>query len=275
MSNKTLCISGGGAKGAFAIGIIENRYNDYNKFIGTSTGSLICALLAIDKFDELKELYLNIKNEDVYDDNFYRKNGKVKNWKIIKNIILNKPSIGTFNNLLKLIRKHYTPADHYKLQSSNKELIVTVTDLSTNLVEYKNARDYNWDEFTHWIWSSALAYPFTNIYNNLDVYADGGFSVPLPIVYAVKNSSIIDCIVLDTEDKLEEFNTDNIIKGVGRITNVLLRSLRIRDIKYANYLAKENNIIITYFYTPYKLTSNSMYFDNKLMKEWYKLGLQQ
>jgi len=63
-----LVISGGGSKGAFAVGAIEealSRGLHFDIISGTSTGALIAPLLAIDDIDKLVELYTTVKTKDI------------------------------------------------------------------------------------------------------------------------------------------------------------------------------------------------------------------
>jgi NTE family protein len=56
---KALVISGGGSKGAFAGGVAEflicERKNQYDIFIGTSTGSLLVSHLALQNVSKSKK----------------------------------------------------------------------------------------------------------------------------------------------------------------------------------------------------------------------------
>ncbi len=68
--------------------------------------------------------------------------------------------------------------DHQCLVESGKEIVVTVTNVTTKRVEYKSSNDYTWEEFTHWVWVSTLAYPYAEtVFVDGCEYADGGFSV--------------------------------------------------------------------------------------------------
>lgn len=67
---KALILSGGGAKGAFSIGalkVLQERRGglDFDIISGTSTGSLIAALLAADRLDLLRKIYLNVDNTSI------------------------------------------------------------------------------------------------------------------------------------------------------------------------------------------------------------------
>jgi len=64
---RALVISGGGSKGAFAGGIAEYLItvckNDYDLFVGTSTGSLLIPLLSIGEISKLKEVYTSVNQK--------------------------------------------------------------------------------------------------------------------------------------------------------------------------------------------------------------------
>jgi hypothetical protein len=142
--------------------------------------------------------------------------------------------------------------------------------MTTNKTIYVSNLTATYNQFIECIWSSTLAYPFTGLNG---VYADGGYSSPVPIVKACKDNpgANIDVIVLDTETD-EKFNPKGLIVAIPSIIDELLRTLFIKDKGYAKHLAKENNIRIDYYYTPYVLTENSMRFDKREMTNWFMLG---
>ena len=59
--SRALVISGGGSKGAFAVGVIKRLQQEYpglefDMFVGTSTGSLIVPLVAMGEMATLEQL---------------------------------------------------------------------------------------------------------------------------------------------------------------------------------------------------------------------------
>jgi predicted acylesterase/phospholipase RssA len=63
-----LVVSGGGSRGAFAVGVIEVLWEKGWKFdiiSGTSTGSLIASLATIDDIDELVRIYTSVRTKDI------------------------------------------------------------------------------------------------------------------------------------------------------------------------------------------------------------------
>ena len=119
---KALVISGGGSKGAFAVGVykhlVENFALDFDVLVGTSTGALIVPLAALGKTDLLEELYTTQKTEDI----------------VIKDNIgnrLNKDAIFEVTPLWDTINKYYTDAFYDELIESGKEIFLNTTCLQT------------------------------------------------------------------------------------------------------------------------------------------------
>lgn len=119
---KALVISGGGSKGAFAVGVykhlVENFALDFDVLVGTSTGALIVPLAALGKTDLLEELYTTQKTENI----------------VIKDNIgnrLNKDAIFEVTPLWDTINKYYTDAFYEELIESGKEIFLNTTCLQT------------------------------------------------------------------------------------------------------------------------------------------------
>jgi len=130
---KALVISGGGSKGAFAVGVykylVSNFSLDFDILVGTSTGSLIVPLAALGKIDLLEELYTTQKTENI----------------VIKDNIgnrLNKDSIFEVTPLWETIKKFYTDDFYAELLDSGKEIFLNTTCLQTEeLVVFTNAQN--------------------------------------------------------------------------------------------------------------------------------------
>ena len=64
-----LVLEGGGARGAYQIGVVKALYEKgyrFDGFVGTSIGSINAAMLAQDDFDKALELWMNISMEQVF-----------------------------------------------------------------------------------------------------------------------------------------------------------------------------------------------------------------
>ncbi|MEP6713298.1 MAG: patatin-like phospholipase family protein [Ferruginibacter sp.] len=128
---KALVVSGGGSKGAFAVGVIkhltQNFDLDFEVVVGTSTGSLIAPLVALNKIDDLEKLYTTITNDDI----------------IIKDNLgnrLSENSIFRVTPLWEKIKSIYTDDFFAQLNQSGKEIYLNTTCLqSEELVVFTNA----------------------------------------------------------------------------------------------------------------------------------------
>src|SRR5664279_378837 len=67
---KALVISGGGAKGAWAGGLIEylsrEKGMDWDILVGSSTGSLLVPCIAIKAWDDIKRAYTTSRQSDIF-----------------------------------------------------------------------------------------------------------------------------------------------------------------------------------------------------------------
>lgn len=128
---RALVISGGGSKGAYAVGVIKQLKELYptlffDIYVGTSTGSLIVPLAAIDEMDLLEEIYTTQKKGTI-----------VKELRIGDR--LNTDSIFDATPLWNLINKHFTDARFESLMMSGKKMFINTTCLQTEeLVVFTN-----------------------------------------------------------------------------------------------------------------------------------------
>jgi len=109
---RALCISGGGCMGAWGGGLlqylIEEKSYDWDMYFGTSTGSLLITLTALQEMDKLKEKYTSVTNKDIFSVNPFTKKGKINYFNLIWRTIRKKNSLGEANGLKKIIREMFT-----------------------------------------------------------------------------------------------------------------------------------------------------------------------
>lgn len=128
---KALVVSGGGSRGAFAVGVIKYLSQtfalEYDVFVGTSTGSLVVPLAALGKLDALQDLYTSTNTSDI----------------IIKDNLgnrLSENSIFRVTPLWERIKSIYTDDFYEELMQSGKEIYINTTCLqSEELVVFTNA----------------------------------------------------------------------------------------------------------------------------------------
>lgn len=285
---RALVISGGGSKGAFAGGVaqylLEKEKNNYDIFIGTSTGSLLVSHLALNKIDKIKKVYTSVNQDSIFSRCPFRiknKNGvdtiRINHFNVIINFLKGSKTFGESLNLRKLIKKSITKEEFYELKNGNKNVIITVTNLSSNEVEYKSISDFDYDDFCDWIWISCNYIPFMSLVtkNNCE-YGDGGFSSLVPIHEAInRGATEIDVIILETELYISpKFTGKNPFSLMVNLFGTLLDQVKKNDIAIGKLAAIDKNVKLNLYYTPTQLTSNALVFNKKNMENWWRLGYE-
>ncbi|NVK52095.1 MAG: patatin-like phospholipase family protein [Flavobacteriaceae bacterium] len=281
-----LVISGGGSKGAFAGGVVEyllkEKKKHYDSFIGTSTGSLMVSHLALGMIDELKSLYTNVNQHTIFSNNpFHIK--KVHGVKVITinhlntlwNFINGRKTFGESKNLRKLIKKHITEEMFFKIIKNDTEVVVTVSNLTTNKIEYKTLREFSYNDFCDWIWASCNYIPFMSLLEkNGCQYADGGFGCLVPIREAIlRGAKEVDAIILETEvTQINRVKSKNPFSLLFDTFDFMLEHVERHNITIGKLTAKQHNVQLNLYYTPTVLTTNSLIFDKKSMSRWWEFG---
>ncbi len=283
---RALVISGGGSKGAFAGGVaqylLQEMGHKYDLFLGTSTGSLLISHLALDKIEKVKEVYTSVDQDSIFSNcpfTIQKKYGVdnigINHWNVLKNFYRGGKTFGESHNLLELIRENFTIEEFELLKRGPKEIIVTVSNLSLNQVEYKSINDHTYDEFCEWIWISCNYAPFMSLVRkNGCEYADGGLGNMVPIEEAVKRGATeIDVIVLQTEvSHLNRMPSKNPFSLLTTIFEFILDRIEHQNIRIGKLVAGHNNAIINFYYTPTVLTTNSLIFNKEKMTAWWESG---
>ena len=267
---RALIISGGGSKGAFAGGVaqylIENKKLEYDLFIGTSTGSLLVSHLAMKKVKEIKEIYTNVTQKDIFNVcpfNIKRRNGietiSINHFNVLRNILSGSKTFGESLNLKRLIRSCVTEEGFRTLKALKADVIVTVSNLSLSQVEYKSVKDFEYEEFLEWVWISCNYTPFMSLVKKDGCeYADGGLGSMVPIEEAIKRgATVVDAIILQTE--VAQLNRMPSLNAFSLLTNMfafMLERIEYQNIRIGKFVATNQNTIINFYYTPTVLTTN-------------------
>ncbi|OIQ30405.1 MAG: patatin [Bacteroidetes bacterium MedPE-SWsnd-G2] len=285
---RALVISGGGSKGAFAGGVaqylIEEQGKTYDMFLGTSTGSLLVPHLAVNSIDKLYKIFTNVSQDDVFSINPFvqRKRGNREFVSInfvntLFQFIKMKRTFGESKALKRYMKKHFTIEEFNQIKSMHKEVVVTVSNLSKNRVEYKSINDFGYDEFCNWVWISCNYIPFMSL-ATVDgfEYADGGLGCVIPIQEAIKRGATeVDAVVLEAE-KMERNKVlgKNPFSLMLNLFSHLLDQVERSDIIIGDLAAKNANAKLNLYYTPTSLTENSLVFSKDLMVKWWEQGYQ-
>jgi len=120
---RALVISGGGSKGAFAVGVLRNLFAnypnlDFDIYVGTSTGALIVPLVALGEMELLEDLYTNQETGDI----------------VIKHRLgdrLGADSVFDAEPLRSLLLSTYTDQRYNDLLATNKTVLLNTTSLQT------------------------------------------------------------------------------------------------------------------------------------------------
>lgn len=284
---RALVISGGGSKGAFAGGIaqhlIETQGKNYDILIGSSTGSLLIPFLAMEEVERVKEIYCNVNQRSIFSLSPFikrKKNGKefisINFFNCLLQFIKRKRTFGESKALRKTIYKNFSLLDFKKLKALNREVVITVSNLTKNRVEYKAINDCSYDEFCDWVWISCNYVPFMSLVTRGgDDYADGGFGCLIPVREAIRRGATeVDVIVLEPE-KLEQNKIigKNPFSLMVGLFSFMWDQLRYHNVTEGELEALTKDARINFYYTPGKLTDNSLIFKKEQMRKWWRLGV--
>lgn len=283
---RALVISGGGSKGAFAGGVaqflIQEAKYKYDLFVGTSTGSLLISHLALNKLDKIKEIYSSVNQDSIFNNCPFlvrKKHGvdviTINHWNVLKNFMKGRKTFGESENLRYLIRESITSKEFEFLKDGDMDVVVTVSNLSLNQVEYKSINDCTYEEFCDWIWISSNYTPFMSLVKrNGCEYADGGLGSLVPIEEALKRGATeVDVVVLHTEvNYLNRLPVRNPFELITTIFSFMLDRIENQNIRIGKLVANQKDAIINFYYTPTVLTTNSLIFNKERMTLWWKRG---
>jgi len=283
---KALVISGGGSKGAFAGGVaqylIQDLGKEYDMFLGTSTGSLLIPHLSLNKIDKVYNLFTNVTQRDIFSISPFvqRKKGDREYVSIdfvnsLWQFIRMKRTFGESKHLKRNIRRNFNIEEFEAIRRTKEDVVVTVSNLSKNRVEYKSINDCTYEEFCNWIWISCNYIPFMSL-ATVDgfEYADGGLGCVIPIREAIlRGATQVDAVVLESQNmEKQKVLGKNPFSLMLSLFGHLLNQVERNDITIGKLAAKNKNVNLNIYYTPTTLTENSLIFSKRLMENWWQQG---
>lgn len=261
---KALVISGGGCKGAFAVGAIEYLLDlgyEFDIIVGTSTGALIAPLVGSGRFATAKEIYSNVRTRQL----------------IRKYCCLTLPwrsALYCDKGLKRIVEDRYTEDIHRDLNETDTMVNICTVDLNTGNLCYWDPKKVSRDVFMRALRASSNqpgVMPAVQIQLGGSYHVDGGVREIAPIQKAIEEGAKeVVAIVLEPDHikcTSEKYN---------RIPRTLLRSLdlmffetRKNDIAVGRM---SSNIKFTLIRPEKQLTDNSLRFDPVEMRRMIKLG---
>ena len=283
---RALVISGGGAKGAFAGGaaeyLIESAAHTYDMFLGTSTGSLLVSHLALGHVKAIYKAFTRVSQTSIFDTNpfyVYHRNGiqkiKIHHLNILKNFLKGRKTFGESRALRQLIEQEISPTMFAELQQHAADVVICVSNLSLNQIEFKTLRDCDYHDFVDWIWISCNYVPFMSlVVKNKYEYADGGLGCVVAIEEAIRRGAThIDAIVLTTEHQLtNRLRSRNAFDVLTTTFEFMAEQIESHNVQIGKLKARERNCELRFIYTPRVLTTNSLVFERSQMKQWWNEG---
>jgi predicted acylesterase/phospholipase RssA len=262
-----LVVSGGGCKGAFAVGAIEWLLEldlQFDIIVGTSTGALIAPLIAARRFSTLYNIYSNVTTKQII---------KPYCWLTLPW----RSALYNDRGLRRIINHNYTAEVHQRLNDIDTEVRVCTVSLNTGGVCYWDPKQHDRPTFTRALSASSnqpgLMRP-VQVLKGEDYHVDGGVREIAPIQKAVElGARRIIAIVLERED---------VAMAPGkftRIPTVLLRTLslmftetRKNDI---DIVRKMPSVDLTVIRPKTHLTDNDLEFKPEIMRQMIKKGYKR
>lgn len=285
---RALVISGGGSKGAFAGGVaqylMEDLGREYDMFLGTSTGSLLIPHLACGNISKIYNIFTNVRQRDIFSVSPFvqRKKGDREYVSIdfinsLWQFIRLKRTFGESKALRRNIKKSFLKEEYNIIKDTKHDVVVTVSNLSKNRVEYKSINDCTYEEFCDWIWISCNYIPFMSL-ATVDgyEYADGGLGCVIPIREAIQRGATeIDAVVLESENmEKQKVLGKNPFSLMISLFGHLMDQVERNDVTIGKLAAKTKEANLNLYYTPTSLAENSLIFSKPLMEKWWKQGYE-
>jgi predicted acylesterase/phospholipase RssA len=256
-----LVISGGGCKGAFAVGVLK-RLKDLHRcfdiIVGTSTGALLTPLAAAGCIALAEHIYSSVRTKDLL-----RKHCWITlPWRA---------GLYKHNGLWNIIQNNYTLALHTQLSCSDVIAEVCTANLNSGRPCYWRAGSRGGrDEFMRALLASSnepgFMAPIEVVEGTGEYHLDGGIMEIAPIQRAVDlGATEVLAIVLDAEHPRATRQRYNRIPGIlCRTLDLMTTEIRNNDTRVRAKL--------TVIRPKEQLTDNSLRFDPEEMREMIQKG---
>jgi NTE family protein len=275
-----IVLAGGGAKGAFEVGVLKVLIDKINKsgdvisaISGTSIGAMNAAFVASGQFEDLEKIWLSwdLKNCPLIQSNWYGKilslylNGYMYNQKPVRDFFEKNLSV---SSLIESPIKYINTA----VRLGDGEL-----RLGGNIFQKENK-----DLVISEIMASMAFIPGTpSVTINDQEYGDGGFRDTIPVKGLIENSDTLDKIYVINvnpekriwNDKLTKNNSSSVIDKIFFVIDDILwdennrSDIEIGRLRFWN--SKEFQVVYPEF-----MNMSTADFDSSLIKEAYLQGIK-
>jgi len=239
---KHLGISGGGTKIAGLFGVAETLLIEKNYkpdvISGISAGAILSLPLALGKFEEVKDMVLNLTLDDFFSEKPVKDNGSFTLGAIWR-VVTGKPYLGKQGNLERMLRRVVSEAEFkaYQRDATRPACIVGTVDFLTGARKFFDLRKVSYSEFPRVVNASASLPIFTMgikmKVNGENAYLyDGGVREHIGTAYILEESEytgkISESVSVfsrpeDYKVLPEDFDDKNVVAVLSRyvdITNV-------------------------------------------------------
>jgi NTE family protein len=242
-----LVISGGGAKGAWAVGVLRHLCKDRNQrfdlVVGTSTGALIAPLAALGDIDDLVRVYTTVRDKDILSFRFLGKNVVMN---ALVSLVLGKDSLYGTGPLQKTIEQHLSQERWNRLVSGPVPAWVSVVSLQTGEIKYVGSHQPGMtrERFA----AAMLASGSIPVYMQRvkipgeawQWFVDGGVKDVIPLGQAIREGARdITAILLGIEPPPAQDEFKRIHKMVLRTISLQMEETAANDVSYGNLITRE------------------------------------
>jgi predicted acylesterase/phospholipase RssA len=288
---RALITSGGGAKGAFSVGVLdylrkERNIDHFDLISGTSTGALIASLASVGKIQQLVDVYLSTTNSDI-----------LIPQNVVDSITNSKPFVYDTYPLMKQIEENIDDNTFNDIMNSNTILCLNAVNLQSGRVTVFTTKDIipgtlydakkinTRDELTQALLASSNQAVFMNpIRVGNDDYVDGGNRevIPTRVVYnnLAKDEEHEIYILSNNPNELVTFPNkkfESILDVLMRAIMMFVQEVRENDLevmaRFKTICTK--NVKIFYIHPTGELDKKyptGLRFDRGLMHQWMLEG---
>lgn len=205
-------------------------------------------------------------------------NFRIDHFNTARMFLRGKKTFGESENLRRLIRRTFTRADYELLRAGNKDVVVTVSNLSRYSVEYHSVHNNTYEDFCDWMWISANIVPFMSlVVKNGMEYGDGGFGNYLPLREAIRRGACeIDAVILKPQvpAMVHRPPVSNAFSLLFRTLEFMLEQISLDDLQMGHSESLRRKVLLQCYHTPHLLTDNSFLFDPEQMRIWWEEGIR-